>query len=84
MQAESQKVSGKIPAGKAEPLPQCPVRFQPHYWHLRNLKVHKSTEPGEMHKWVPRELAEEVSKSLLYLRSCGSVVNFSWTGKWKT
>ncbi|KFW96515.1 hypothetical protein N336_11457, partial [Phalacrocorax carbo] len=32
--------------------------------HLRNLKVHKSTGPDEMHLWVLRKLAEIVAKPL--------------------
>ncbi|GAB0177051.1 mitochondrial enolase superfamily member 1 [Grus japonensis] len=32
--------------------------------YLRNLKVHKSMEPDEMHLWVPWELADEVAKPL--------------------
>ena len=32
--------------------------------HLRNLKVHKSTGPDEMHLWVLRELVDEVVKPL--------------------
>ncbi|PKU48079.1 rna-directed dna polymerase from mobile element jockey-like [Limosa lapponica baueri] len=32
--------------------------------HLRNLKVHKSMGPEEIHPQVPRELADEVAKPL--------------------
>ncbi|KGL97629.1 RNA-directed DNA polymerase from mobile element jockey, partial [Charadrius vociferus] len=32
--------------------------------HLRNLKVHKSMGPDEIHPWVLRELADEVTKPL--------------------
>ncbi|PKU33489.1 rna-directed dna polymerase from mobile element hypothetical protein [Limosa lapponica baueri] len=32
--------------------------------HLRNLKVHKSMGPDEIHPWVLKELADEVAKPL--------------------
>ncbi|KFV42797.1 hypothetical protein N328_01439, partial [Gavia stellata] len=32
--------------------------------HLRNLKVHKSMGPDEMHLWVLRELEDEVANPL--------------------
>ncbi|KFZ60323.1 hypothetical protein N321_04633, partial [Antrostomus carolinensis] len=32
--------------------------------HLRNLKVHKSMGPNEVHLWILRELADEVAKPL--------------------
>ncbi|GAB0207604.1 mitochondrial enolase superfamily member 1 [Grus japonensis] len=32
--------------------------------YLRNLKVHKSMGPDEMHPWVLRELADEVARTL--------------------
>ncbi|KFP59867.1 hypothetical protein N322_12269, partial [Cariama cristata] len=32
--------------------------------HLRNLKVHKSMGPDEMHPQILRELADEVTKPL--------------------
>ncbi|GAB0179872.1 mitochondrial enolase superfamily member 1 [Grus japonensis] len=32
--------------------------------YLRNMKVHKSMGPDEMHPWVLRELADEVARPL--------------------
>ncbi|KFV03795.1 hypothetical protein N339_00712, partial [Pterocles gutturalis] len=32
--------------------------------HLKNLKVHESMGPDEIHPWVLRELADEVAKPL--------------------
>ncbi|GAB0179904.1 hypothetical protein GRJ2_000455700 [Grus japonensis] len=51
--------------------------------HLRNLKVHKSMGPDEMHLWILREPVDEVAKSL-YLRSPGSLLKFPLTGKGET
>ncbi|GAB0181346.1 mitochondrial enolase superfamily member 1 [Grus japonensis] len=42
--------------------------------HLRKLKVHKSMGPDEMHLWVLRELADEVSQllSIAFEKLCQS------------
>lgn len=32
--------------------------------HLRNVKLHRSTGPNEMHPWVSRKLADEMAKPL--------------------
>ncbi|KFP42890.1 RNA-directed DNA polymerase from mobile element jockey, partial [Chlamydotis macqueenii] len=39
--------------------------LEEHFWdHLRNLKVHKSMGPDEIHPRVLRELVDEVAKTL--------------------
>ncbi|KFW04631.1 hypothetical protein N326_00935, partial [Eurypyga helias] len=35
--------------------------------HLRNLKIHKSTGPDEIHPWVLKELADGVTKPLFII-----------------
>lgn len=43
---------------------------------LRNLKVHKSMRHDEMHLWILREVLDEVTKPLSYLKSHVSPVKF--------
>ena len=52
--------------------------------HLRNLKLHKSMGPEEMHQRVQRELMKCLSHYLSYLRSRGSPVKFPLIGKGET
>lgn len=42
--------------------------------HLRNLKVRESMGPDRMHLQVLKELAGELAKPVLYLRSHGSLI----------
>jgi len=50
--------------------------------NLRNLQVHRSMRPDEVHPWVLRELSDEVAKplSIILEKSC-SPVKFPLTGK---
>ncbi|GAB0205422.1 mitochondrial enolase superfamily member 1 [Grus japonensis] len=53
----------------------------------RNLKVHRSLGPDEMHPWVPREPADEVAKPLSIIsieKSWRSLAKFPLTGKGET
>lgn len=52
---------------------------------LRDLKVHKSMGPDEMHPWVQRDCWKKwLGHYLSYLRSCGSPEKFSLTAKGET
>lgn len=35
--------------------------------HVRNLKVHKSMEPGKIHPWVLRQVPKEVAKLIHHI-----------------
>ncbi|GAB0206137.1 mitochondrial enolase superfamily member 1 [Grus japonensis] len=45
-------------------MKNCPVREDQVREYLRNLKVHKSMGPDEMHPWVLREQEDEATKPL--------------------
>ena len=51
--------------------------------HLRNMIIHKSMGPHEMHPRILRELTHAVAKPQQYLKSHGSHVKSLLTGKKK-
>ena len=50
---------------------------------LKNMKVHKSMGPDEIHPWVMKEMVDEVAKPLSII-GYGSLVKFPLTGKTET